>query len=195
MDLERRSGLNTIEGLIEKLCPEGVEFVELGEICDVKRGRVISKDYLKDHSGEYPVYSSQTANNGVFGYINTYDYDYESITWTTDGANAGTVFYHNGQKFSITNVCGLLRVLDKDLVMAKFIYYILRIKAKSHVSAGMGNPKLMSKAMSEIRIPVPPLEVQNAIVEILDTFTALQQELEAELEARKNSTSTIEKNS
>ncbi|MEA3360831.1 MAG: restriction endonuclease subunit S [Thermodesulfobacteriota bacterium] len=63
----------------------------------------MSKDYLATNLGEYPVYSSQTANLGVFGRINTYAYDGEYVTWTTDGANAGSVFHRNG-KFSVTNV-------------------------------------------------------------------------------------------
>ena len=41
----------------------------------------------------FPVYSSQTTNQGIFGFLNTYDFDGEYVTWTTDGANAGTVFY------------------------------------------------------------------------------------------------------
>ncbi|HHW4671156.1 MAG TPA: restriction endonuclease subunit S, partial [Xylella fastidiosa subsp. multiplex] len=86
-----------------------VRWVTLGEICQINRGRVMSKDYLRDNVGSYPVYSSQTANDGVFGFIDTFDYDFESITWTTDGANAGSLFYHCDKKFSITNVCGLLR--------------------------------------------------------------------------------------
>ncbi|MCY4170119.1 MAG: restriction endonuclease subunit S, partial [Bacteroidetes bacterium] len=166
-----------------------VEWKTLGEICEVKRGRVISKSYLNNHPGEYPVYSSQTANNGIFGYIDTYDYDFESITWTTDGANAGTVFYHNGRKFSITNVCGLLRIQDTGLINTKFIYYVLTIIAKNHVSAGMGNPKLMSNEMSLIKIPIPPLEKQNEIVAILDQFDALVNDLSigipAEINARR----------
>lgn len=174
-----------IEKLLAELCPEGVEFKELIEICQINRGRVMSKDYLRDHAGSYPVYSSQTANEGVFGYIDSFDYDFESVTWTTDGANAGSVFYHCDNKFSITNVCGLLRVLDNSEVNTKFLYYMLGQLTKHHVSDGMGNPKLMSNVMSKIKIPIPPLAIQQEIVKILDTFTTLEAELEAELEARK----------
>ena len=73
---------------------KGVEVVwkTLGEVVDLSRGRVMSKEYLAENAGIYPVYSSQTANNGEIGKITTFDYDGEFITWTTDGANAGTVF-------------------------------------------------------------------------------------------------------
>lgn len=133
----------------------------------------MSKGYLRDHGGEYPVYSSQTGNNGVFGFIDSFDYDCESITWTTDGANAGSVFYHRDEKFSITNVCGLLQVVNQNEVCTKFIYYSLEREAKKYVSSGMGNPKLMSNAMSRIKIPIPPLNEQARIVAILDKFDTL----------------------
>ena len=165
---------------------QGVRMAAVGQICTINRGRVISQNYLRNHVGPYPVYSSQTANEGVFGFIDTYDYDSESVTWTTDGAKAGSVFYHSDKKFSITNVCGLLGVRDNSEVSARFLYYILGKQAKSHVSKGMGNPKLMSNAMSKIRIPIPPLKVQHEIVNILDKFDALVNDLSSGLPAEIN---------
>lgn len=173
--------LNKIEKIIAELCPKGVKFMTIGNICQINRGRVISKGYLKNNAGKYPVYSSQTVNSGVFGCINTYDYDGEYLTWTTDGANAGSIFYRNG-KFSITNVCGLLKVKVDD-VNIKFLSYILTSVSKKYVSAGMGNPKIMSNVMEKIKIPVPPVTIQKEIVKILDSFTELEAEIEAEIEA------------
>ena len=149
--------MSRLDELINELCPDGVEYRTLGEICNITRGRVMSKDYLRDNIGDYPVYSSQTLNNGIFGYIDNYDYEYESITWTTDGANAGSVFYHINEKFSITNVCGLLRVLNAQEVNTRFLYYCLQVRTKEYVNSGMGNPKLMSNVMARVVVPVPPL--------------------------------------
>jgi type I restriction enzyme S subunit len=163
--------------------------VALGDVCKITRGRVMSKEYLRDNAGQYPVYSSQTANSGIFGFIDTYDYDDESITWTTDGANAGSVFYHANEKFSITNVCGLLRVINKQEISTRYLYFLLQIIAKGYVSSGMGNPKLMSNTLSRIQINIPPLEEQKRIVSILDRFDSLCNDLSnglpAEIEARK----------
>ena len=53
---------------------------------------MINQQYIENHKGPYPVYSSQTTNDGIFGSIDTFDFDGEYITWTTDGAKAGTVF-------------------------------------------------------------------------------------------------------
>lgn len=148
----------------------------------------MSKEYLRDNAGEYPVYSSQTADEGVFGRINTFDYDGEYITWTTDGANAGSIFYRYG-KFSITNVCGLLKVRDRD-VNTRFLSYSLAGIAKNYVSSGMGNPKLMSNVMGRVTIPIPSLAEQERIVSILEKFDALVNNisigLPAELSARRS---------
>lgn len=175
--------MSRLDELIAELCPDGVPKQSISEICNISRGRVMSKDYIKDNAGDYPVYSSQTENNGQLGLINSYDYDGEFLTWTTDGANAGTVFYRTG-KFSITNVCGLLKVRNGS-VLTRYLYYILNAEAPSYVNAGMGNPKLMSNVMGKIKVPVPPLPVQSEIVRILDNFTELTAELTAELAARK----------
>ena len=175
---------NKIQNLINKLCPEGVEFKELGEVVTLKRGQVMSKGYLSENKGDYPVYSSQTANNGTIGKINTFDFDGEFVSWTTDGANAGTVFYRTGQ-FSITNICGLITINDESSLNYKFLFYWLSIEAQKHVYSGMGNPKLMSHQVKKILVPIPSLPVQEEIVRILDTFTELTAELTAECNMRQ----------
>ena len=175
--------MSRIDELIQQLCPDGVEYKPLGELCFLSRGKVISKDYLRDHPGIYPVFSSQTADDGVLGKIDSFEYDGEYLTWTTDGANAGSIFFRSG-RFSITNVCGLIE-LKLPEIRLRFLFYWLRVVAPSYVNAGMGNPKLMSNVMGTILCPIPPLPVQEEIVRILDKFTALEAELEAELEARR----------
>lgn len=165
-----------------------VEWRTLGEVGELKRGRVISKVFLEENKGTYPVYSSQTANNGEIGFISTFDFDQEAITWTTDGANAGTVFYRNG-RFSITNVCGIITIEDTSILNYRFLFHWLSVVAKGYVYSGMGNPKLMSNQATKIEIPIPPVAVQEEVVRVLDKFTALEAELEValstELDCRK----------
>ena len=173
--------MNILEEI--KNCP--VEWKELGDknVAKLSRGKVMSKQFLEENKGEFPVYSSQTANNGEIGKISSFEYDGEYITWTTDGANAGTVFYRKG-KFSITNVCGLVEINSNQL-LTKFVYYYLTISTKKYVSSGMGNPKLMSNVMGKIKIPILPLEIQEKIVQILDKMTEYVTELTSELTSRK----------
>ena len=175
--------MSKLDKLINKLCPNGVEYKSIEHLCQISRGKVISKNYIRDNIGEYPVYSSQTENNGILGTISTYEYNGEYLTWTTDGVNAGCVFYRNG-KFNITNVCGLLKVTDNN-VLTKYLYYILKISTEPYINRGMGNAKLMSNVMAKIKVPVPPIEVQNEIVRILDNFAELIEKLTAELAARQ----------
>ncbi|MFV2960542.1 restriction endonuclease subunit S, partial [Citrobacter portucalensis] len=106
-----------------------VEWKTLADVAILRRGRVMSKGYLEQNAGDYPVYSSQTARNGMIGSIDTYDFDGEFISWTTDGANAGTVFYRTG-KFSITNVCGLIKIHENYPISYKYLYYWLSIEAQ-----------------------------------------------------------------
>lgn len=165
----------------------GYVIVPVSDICNIARGKVISKDTIRDNEGIYPVYSSQTENGGVLGKINTFMYDGEYITWTTDGANAGTVFIRNG-KFNITNVCGLLDVKDES-VNIKYLYYYLSLEAKKYVSAGMGNAKLMSNVVGKIMVHLPAMERQKEVATILDHFDTLCNDLtkglSAEIEARQ----------
>ena len=182
------AGRNYLEKLLEGV---GTEWQALGDLVTLRRGRVMSKGFLSENTGMFPVYSSQTANDGMIGSIDTYDFDGEYISWTTDGANAGTIFYRKG-KFSITNVCGLMKIIDENSLNYKYLYYWLSTEAKKYVYSGMGNPKLMSHQVEKIVVPIPcpdnpekSLAIQAEIVRILDAFTAMTAELTAELNLRK----------
>ena len=99
------------------------------------------------------------------GYYNQYLYE-NAITWTTDGANAGTVHYRDG-KFYCTNVCGVL--LNEDGNANRCIAEILGSISKKYVSY-VGNPKLMNNVMSEIRIHVPSVSEQKKIDEFISAL-------------------------
>lgn len=133
-------------------------------ICEIGRGRVISKDYINNNLGDYPVYSSQTTNNGEIGKIKTYDFNGEYITWTTDGIYAGTCFYRN-EKFNCTNVCGTLKLKENGIlsIELKYIFRILSLEAPKHV-VRVANPKLMNNVMGNIQVPIPPLKIQKQII-------------------------------
>ena len=135
---------------------------------ELGRGRVISKGELQDNPGDYPVYSSQTEQEGEFGRLNTYDFDGHYITWTTDGAHAGTTFERRG-KFNCTNVCGTLKSRTKELNLT-FYRYAIDVAAKWYVRHDI-NPKLMNNVMASIRIPKLPLSEQNQIAAFLDKET------------------------
>ena len=132
------------------------------------RGRVISNEEIGTNPGQYPVYSSQTENEGILGYIDTYDFDGDYITWTTDGAKAGTVFYRTGQ-FNCTNVCGTLSPKNQDLDLS-FFRHALNIVTSQFVRYDI-NPKLMNNVMAKIRVQVPSETEQSQIANFLDRKT------------------------
>ena len=147
----------------------------VSDLFSLGRGRVISQEEVQKNIGIYPVYSSQTSNGGEMGKIDTYDFEGEWITWTTDGANAGTVFYRKG-KFNCTNVCGTLK--SNSPVDYQFFRYLLSTLAKSYVSY-IGNPKLMNDTMSEIAIAYPEYPIQQKIANILSTIDGQIEKTEA----------------
>lgn len=151
---------------------------EINELFKITRGEVLAAtetSQVKTGFMTYPVYSSQTKNNGLMGYYNEYLFE-NAITWTTDGANAGTVKYRKG-KFYSTNVNGVL-LSDEGYANQAIAESINRIAWK-HVSY-VGNPKLMNNVMSKINIYISDsLEEQQLISDYFntfDTFISLQQQ-------------------
>ncbi|NFE75189.1 restriction endonuclease subunit S [Clostridium botulinum] len=142
---------------------------KIGDLFKVTRGNVLSaSETVNEKTNEmpYPVYSSQTKNNGLMGYYKDFLFD-TAITWTTDGANAGTVNYREG-KFYSTNVNGVL--LSNEGFANKAIAEALNKVAYKYVSK-VGNPKLMNNVMSDIIINIPiNIDEQNKISEY---FTSL----------------------
>lgn len=126
---------------------------KVSELFKVTRSYVLATTLTgpaKTDEMPYPVYSSQTKGNGLMGYYNDYLYE-DAITWTTDGANAGTVNYRAG-KFYCTNVCGVL--LSNEVTANQMIAEALNNVAKGYVSY-VGNPKLMNNVMADIEIMIP----------------------------------------
>ncbi|HCG2310212.1 TPA: restriction endonuclease subunit S [Staphylococcus aureus] len=136
------------------------------DVYEITRGLVLSKKLISKKPNDvnkYPVYSSQTTNNGLMGYYSNYLYK-DSITWTTDGANAGSVSYRSG-KFYCTNVCGVLinEKGNSNLCMSEMLNSI----AFKHVSK-VGNPKLMNNVMAMVKLNFPCIEEQLKIARLIE---------------------------
>ena len=144
--------------------PADWELVSVKRLFTIGRGRVIAQTEL-DETG-YPVYSSQTKDNGCLGYIDTYDYDYPQLTWTTDGANAGSIFLRDGY-YNCTNVCGTLNPIG-DLVDLRYQKYALEHIAYNERRIDTNGYKIMNNEMAIIKTLLPPLSVQHHIADYLD---------------------------
>ena len=148
------------------------------ELFKITRGYVLSSTIVREVKTDempYPVFSSQTKDNGLMGYYKDFLYE-NAITWTTDGANAGTVNYRAG-KFYCTNVCGVL--LEDKAKPNQMISETLNNISGGYVSY-VGNPKLMNNVMAEIEINLPLREdEQNKISDFfyqLDSLITTQQQ-------------------
>lgn len=175
--------MSELNDLINKLCPDGVPYKKLGDIVDildskrkpVKRGSRVS--------GKYPYYGA----NGVQDYINDYLFDGEFLLVGEDGSvitDKGTPILNwaNG-KIWVNNHAHVLQEKANKQYMLRYIKYALECKNIAMLIHG-AIPKLNQQTLKSIEIPVPPLPVQSEIVRILDAFTELEAELEAELADR-----------
>lgn len=143
----------------------------VGQIFNITRGYVLPTSNVaerKSSSNCYPVYSSQTKNDGLMGYFNQYLYE-NAITWTTDGANAGYTRYRDG-KFYCTNVCGVL--LNDDGYANEFVAAKINEISKKYVSY-VGNPKLMNNVMAEIKVDLPDIEKQQYYSKLIDLLNRM----------------------
>ena len=162
--------LKKLKSAISKklLCNDKWTTYKIQDIAEIGRGRVISSVEIdRQKHPLYPVYSSQTSNDGIMGYLDNYMFDGEYITWTTDGANAGTVFYRKG-KFNCTNVCGTLKIQPK--FDCYFVSLVLQQATQKYVSSNLANPKLMNNTMASIKIRMPNIETQKQLSKVFQAL-------------------------
>lgn len=133
-------------------------------IISLDRGRVISSVDLAKYPGVFPVYSSSSQKNGLFGCYDRYDFDEELITWSVDGG--GYFFYRPKHKFSVTNVSGVLKINKPELFDYKFLYYNLAFQHASQYYdySDKAHPSVIKK---QYLIPKIDLDEQQKIASIL----------------------------
>ena len=148
------------------------EFIKVKDAFSITRGEVIAKTKVKETPDEvykYPVYSSQTLNDGIMGYYSDYDFSGDFITWTTDGANAGKTKFRSGE-FKCSNVCGVLKAKKEyEYYSNEFIATYLDKNTYKYVSY-VGNPKLMNNVMSTIKIPIVDKETTDYYSNVISQF-------------------------
>ena len=172
---------------IEKLLNGAeVKWMPLGEVAELKRGATITKKTSSE--GRYPVISG---GQQPAYYIDKFNRDGETITVAGSGAYAGFVMYWNEPIF-VSDAFSIKA--DETRVLSRYIFhYLLNIQDKIHeLKAGGGVPHVYAKDVARFLMPIPcpdnpkkSLDIQRKLVDILDKFTTLEAELEAELDCRK----------
>lgn len=191
--------MNTIEELIQKECPEGVEYIPLIALCeDVivpmrDKPKVFDGDTpwcrIEDLEGFYfnDSLSGQYVSQETIRKMNLKVFPIGTVICSCS-ASIGT--YAINTKPLITNQTFIGLVCGEKLLNT-FLRYYMETQTKNLLSlSNTGTiPYISRKKFENLEIPVPPLSVQHKIVEILDKFTSLEAELQtklqAELEARK----------
>lgn len=173
--------MSKLDELINQYCPMGVEYKELGKYAKIETGTQLNKTNLTE-TGVYPVY-----NGGIYqsGYYHEYNAKENTIAISQGGASAGFVNFVKS-KFWAGAHCYTI-IVDENILNNKYVYYILKNSQNKLMDSkvGAGIPGLNRKEIQNLLLPIPPLQVQEEIVKILDNFTNLTAELEAELESRK----------
>ena len=180
--------MSKIDDLIRQYCPNGVEYKKLSKICIRQKGTPITATIMKKlNTPQAPI--RIFAGGNTFADVNYGDIpDKDIITKTSiivkSRGNIGFEFYT--KPFSHKNEMWSYSSNNKDINL-KFVYYYLTNKINDfQLKAKTGKlPQISTPDTDNYLIPIPPLPVQEEIVRVLDTFTALEAELEAELEARK----------
>lgn len=173
--------MSRIEELIKEKCPNGVEYKKLGEFCEIKTGAGITKKDIVEN-GKYKIISGGYEPMGLCDKKNR---NKDTVTIARAGS-AGFVNYLN-EDFYLNDKC--FSIIPNSIHMNnKYLYYALKtIQNEIFELKSSGTvPTVNTEKVSRINVPIPPIEVQEEIVKILDKFGKLEAELEAELEARKS---------
>lgn len=172
--------LSRLEELIEEMCPDGVEYKSLGEVCVLSAGGDVPKErYSKEVTYEYyvPVYSNGIGDNAHYGYTDIAKIKERCVTI----AARGTIGYCELRKEPFYPVVRLICAVPKKELIADFLKYCIEIIKFQVPTSGI--PQLTVPMVSKYKIPLPPLEIQREIVRVLDDFTELTTEITAEITA------------
>lgn len=175
--------MSKLQKLIQKLCPDGVEYKKLGELLDYEQPTkyiVESTDY--DNSYNIPVLTA--GQTFILGYTNEnfgiYKASLEIPTIIFDDFT--TSFHWVDFDFKIkSSAMKMLRPKETFNGSFKYVYYAMKCIGYEAVD----HSRHWISKYSQFEIPVPPTEIQSEVVRILDNFTNLAAELQAELQARQ----------
>lgn len=192
--------MSKLSELIAELCPNGVKTIRLSELCDIKNGYTPSKSVYEYWNGDTTVPWFRMEDIRANGHILS-----DSIQHVTkDAAKNGKLFPKNSIILATTATIGEHALITADslanqrftyltireplrqLMDAKFFYYYMYVVdewCKKNVNVS-GFASVNMDGLKKLEIPLPPLKIQQEIVKILDKFTQLQAELQAELDLR-----------
>ena len=171
--------MSKLKELIDRLCPDGLKYTTLGKVAEIRRGVRVVKNNLATE-GDIPVYQNSLTPLGYYTKSN-----FLADTTFVIGAGAAGEIGYSAIPYWGADDC--YSIICSSNIISKYVYYQLannQIFLKSRVRTA-SIPRLARTAIEQFPIPVPPIEVQEEIVKILDRFADYAAELQAELQARK----------
>ena len=197
--------MSNLEELIEKLCPDGVEYKTLGELGKFYGGLTgKSKEDFKEGNAKFitykNVYSNPALDLDVEDRVRIYPdenqriLEYGDVIFTGSSETpdecgfASVLTKKTDEKLYLNSFCFIFRFNDVSVMLPDFSKHLFRCNFLRYqigkTASGVTRFNVSKKLMAKVKLPVPPLEVQREIVRILDNFTFLTTELAAELAAR-----------
>lgn len=170
-----------LDELLERLCPDGVEYKKIGDIADYEQP---SKYLVKntDYNDDFKTPVLTAGQTFILGYTNETDGIYNAssdkpviIFDDFTGAFKWVDFPFKAKSSAMKMITA------KNYVLIRYLFHLMGLINYSSNE----HKRLWISIYSELKVPVPPLEVQHEIVRILDNFSQLTAELTAELKARK----------
>lgn len=174
--------MNRVEELIQQLCPNGVEWKKLGEVCDYEQpAKYIVKSTNYNPQFQTPVLTA--GQSFVLGYTDEAYGIYKANTQhpVIIFDDFTTSFQWVDFDFKVKSSAIKILIPSCESVLLRFVYYLMRT---IHFEA-VEHTRYWISRYSQIEIPIPPLPIQQEIVRILDTFTELTANLQTELDVRK----------
>ena len=172
--------MSKLQELIQELCPNGVEWKTIHDVAEIGTGSCNGNE--AEEGGAYPFFVRSQNIKAK----NDFQYDEEAIIIPGEGG-IGEIFHYVNGKYALHQRVYRIHFIDKT-INVKFIYYYMKSNFKSFIlkKAVSATVTSIRKPMIEkFEIPIPPLEVQEEIVKILDRFADYAAELQAELQARQ----------
>ncbi len=192
--------MSKLNDLIARLCPNGVEYVKLGDIGTFIRGNGLQKKDFTPNGVGCIHYGQIYTHYKTFA-VETISFCSEELAKKLRKAEYGDIVIATTSE-NVEDVCKAVAWLGKESIAVsgdayiykhnqnpKYIAYIFQtanfFDYKKRKANGTKVIRLSGDALGKYEIPLPPMEIQSEIVRILDKFTQLEAELEAELDCRK----------
>ena len=166
--------------IAQLLNDEKVQWKPLGEVAEIGTGNSNRQD--EDELGEYPFY---VRSRNILR-SSSYQFDETAIIIPGEGG-IGDIYHYVEGKYALHQRAYRVHLLDES-ILSKFLFHYMRACFKEYIiskSVGTTATSIRKPMLEKFQIPIPPLSVQQEIVRILDKFTQLEAELEAELDCRK----------